>query len=198
VKNLTFFDLETTDKNAHQAEIVTAYFKTIRRSDFSVVDEFYQEVRPEVWSYEAEEIHGITKEVADSFESKETALPKIFEYVWKNVDDSIFLCYANPNNYGAFFYYDWGVLKQTAFDISDDFYYHWLERVRNAAVYSVYTLASEVLVRKKDVPNFRQESIAKYYEIEYNPHDAKEDVDALIEIYKRLLDEKANRPGQLL
>lgn len=70
-------DLETTGVNVFDAEIITGYFLSVNPVTFEIVGEFELKCNPFKWSYEAQEIHGITREEAATY--------KKFSEVYENL-----------------------------------------------------------------------------------------------------------------
>ena len=174
---ICFFDLETTDKNPVGAEILTGFFKVVE-NDRSI-DLFDLKVKPDVWKEDAAKIHKITRTQAESFPSREYALRRLYSFIKKH-SDAYFCCHANANLYGRSGHFDWTVLSSNFAFLSPEAYYALNElRVR---VVSTHTMAKKLL--KTD--SYSLESLANYFGYQYAAHDAQNDVEAMIHVFKQL------------
>lgn len=170
-----YVDFEATSLNMHFSEIIEGYFY---REDG---ESYYLKIRPQVWSYEAEKIHGISYDQAMTYKDAKTGLLGLLKWLplkWTMV------CYANVNHYynGASTYcpYDYGVLgSNIMWTLGYDKFNEYRNRVKWR---SVHSKAKEVLRLKK----YSQEDVARQFDIRYDAHNAKEDVMAMVEIDKKL------------
>lgn len=177
--NITFFDLETTDKEPMGNQILTAYFYTVAFPGFQKVDECYLEFKPEKYRVESFAIHGISEKRAKSFPDRWESFHQLLKYMmkWK---DSYFCCHANYSMFGISGYFDKQVISAVCFERSYELY-TWFEKMK-FKVMSTHTIAKD----KLSLSNYRQTTIAEYYGINYNAHDAKEDVLAMFKIFKKM------------
>lgn len=174
-----FLDLETTGIDTHGSEVVEAYM-------VSRVGELHLYNKPRVWSKEAEKIHKIPYSRVQDKPEIEHNIVLIFDYLRKIKKPIEFWCYTNTNNFVNDRYTDchfdvailefWSMMCEREFE----FRHICKKHTRN----SVWALA------KKMIPNLKggysQQNVAKYLGINYNPHNAREDVHAMIQIYKKL------------
>jgi len=177
--NITFFDLETTDKEPMGNQILTAYFYTVGFPSFQKVDECYLTFKPEKYRVESFAIHGISEEEAKTFDDKWESFHKLLKYMakWK---DSYFCCHANHQSFGSYGYFDKQVISSVCFEKGFETYL-WFEKMKFKFI-STHTLARQFL----KLDNYRQETIANYYKINYKAHDAKEDVMTMIQIFRNM------------
>lgn len=176
----TFFDLETTDKNPASAEILTGYFLTVDEN-YNKLDDLYVEARPELYSFDAYEIHNISENQANNFPDKKYALRNIARYINKHKND-YFVCHANYLVFGIHGYYDWQVLKKEFHYHSHVAYYWFLNITRNITVLSTHTLAKKKIKLKR----YGLNDLAHYYGIEFKHHNCIEDTKTTMKIFKEL------------
>lgn len=176
--NLTFFDLETTDKEPLNAEILTGQFITVDRN-FKKIDELYIECRPHQYKEESFIIHGISKQDAMGFMPKAVALKILASYLSKH-KSSIFICHANHLVFGKYGYFDEQVIRSEFFFASDKAYF-WLYNLR-LRVISTHTICKELL----KIDRYSLDNIAAHFNIKFKHHSCKEDTIAMMEIFKRL------------
>ena len=173
-----YVDFETDSLNMHFAQIIEGYFY---REDG---ESYLMQACPKgEWNTEAEAIHGISYERAQSFDKPEIALAKVLK--WLPMKFTL-CCWANINHYykGAYTFcpYDYGVLASNIM-----WHLGWNEfnkfRV-NVKWQSIHQKAKEQLRLK----SYKQENVARQFGIEYNAHNAKDDVMAMVAIDKKLDD----------
>ena len=184
--NNYYFDFETTGIDVLKHEIITGYFLGDHGLDFEV------KIKPIHWCYEAEKIHGISKKESDSFSEKTKGLISIVQFMKNN--PGCYYCYANENNFGQRYQYDYAILKNEMFRLQlktgKRYYYRFLELFENGNDYqfkSVHTLAKQKL--KGKLKKFGLEHVVKYLGIEYKlHHDAKADVLMTKKVYDKLME----------
>lgn len=177
-----FIDFETTGRNAHTCEIVEIYAESDTAS-------FHRLVKPQVWSIEAQQVHGIHQSQCDT--SIEDALRDFC--MWLPRRDFSFVCYANPNVFESgtsnqgYFIYDIAVLKMAFFRLGQ---YYWFMSHYKYEVINVYTLVRKCynegiidVYENEGLSKFSQQNVANSLGIYYNSHRADEDVKALRQIY---------------
>lgn len=184
--NICFFDIESTSKDALEAEIITAYFKCTEN------DNFHFKSQVDKWSHEAEQVHKITKYEAMSYPRKEDAIKELYNYLSILPNDTLFVCFANTNNMGSFYHYDSAVIT-TQLDLYD--YKFNFQKIVSAHTMSkkAYKMGLiEPLTKKtitgKTLNDFTQNGV---YKALFNTdidgaHDCINDVNALCEIYNEL------------
>lgn len=176
--NLTFFDLETTDKEPLNAEILTGYFITVDRN-FKKIDELYIESKPHQYKEESHIIHGISKQDAMGFMPKSDALKLLASYLSKH-KSSIFICHANHLVFGKYGYFDEQVIRSEFLFASDKAYF-WLYGL-SLRVISTHTICKRVV----NLSKYGLKHIADHFGIIFKHHSCKEDTLAMMEIFKRL------------
>lgn len=178
---LTFFDLETTDKNPNACEILTGYFKTVHVASKQPIDDLYITSRPEKYLKASYEIHGISFGEAMNFENKWVAFKKILNYLIKH--DVTLCCHAAWEMFGKAGYFDWQVIKLQAFHQSPETFNWFNQKFRDRKVISTHTMAKEKLT----LPNYSLKSISDYYGFNYKPHDCREDALVMEKNFYRLI-----------
>lgn len=182
-KTTTFIDLETTSLHPFYAEIVSAYLIT-DNSNREQIGELEILAKPKNWSYEAEAIHGITKNQAGKGVSQREAFISICSYL-RRYNGSLVL-HANDNNsiqgcpYLGRYYFDLAVLKSIANEL--DYYYAYLGLLRQFKVESTHYLAKQRLTLR----NYKLRSIADSFGLKYLEHNAKSDTIVTRQIYYKL------------
>lgn len=185
-----FIDFETTGISAHNCEIITGFF--LREDE----EFYYMTARPELWSYEAQEIHGITKQEADKFPPIKSALAGVLGWLPKEFE---FICYANPNTPESYLHYDYAVLKCAIFRLEVNGEAHWwdaFQRKFKIKVTSVYTMVQEAckdgildipmtvkLGNKRASRDLSLKNVAFNLGLVYEAHDAEEDTRVMQRIY---------------
>ena len=173
-------DLETTSVLPLDAEIITGYFISCN-PDLSIKSEFEFKAKPRLWSYEAEKIHGITKEEADTFPTFKEAYPDLIAWI-REQKSTEFWCHANANMFGKNSYYDHAVLRMRFAEMNDEDYFV----ISMMKPYSTHTLAKH-LQSHFNFEGFKLNMICKTLGIQLKHHDAKSDALACYEIIKKLL-----------
>lgn len=174
-------DLETTGVNVFDAEIVTGYFLSVNPVTFEIISEFELKCNPFKWSYEAQEVHGITREEAATY--------KPFREVYSNLinwlvcqDSQEFWCHAKVKMYGKLTFFDHAVLRLRMMEMGDHPYFE-IEKLKP---YSTHSLAS-VLAADYGFEKFSLDYLCQRLGITLKHHDAKSDTLACYEIIKKLL-----------
>jgi len=176
----TFFDLETTDKNPNTAEVLTGYFETFKGKE--LIDTLYVECKPQLYLEESFEIHKISRETAMSFPDKKIGMRQIYGHLLKY--PSTLICHANYTVFGVNGYFDWQVLRNYAHFQNQS---EWFYRVfMDYKIESTHTIAKQ----KLKLDNYRLSTLAAYFGIELNHHDAKSDTEACRKIYFLLTEAK--------
>lgn len=173
MSDFLFFDLETTSLNPMTGEIITGYFihtdnKLTKRAEFKL------QTKPEVWSKDAEKVHGISKAKASTFPSLRESIDALMSWAPKT---STLVCHASYNfNY----YFDCAFL-QMALHRLDRTHDYW---VRFPNRKSTVTMARQVLKRQKgnDLKSLCDKLNIKLE----RHHDAKQDAIACYEVFKEL------------
>ena len=186
--NVSFFDLETTDKCIVGNEILTGFFKTVDIRTLKVIDSLGVKMKPEKYLEDSYKIHGISKEEALSFPDKWEGFRKIISYMDKH-KESVFCCHANGYLFGKSGYFDMQVITalcnyRTAVHGSE--LYYWFLKQKYQCI-STHSIAKKVL----KLDNYKQDTILKYYGIKNEKsHDAKYDVEAMIKMFFKMINNK--------
>jgi DNA polymerase III epsilon subunit-like protein len=178
---ITFFDFETTGTEPAQCDILTGHFKTLDLGTYELIEQLSITSKLFCWSEEAAKIHGITRDEASNFEEPEIATRKMLLYA-KKYKDGVFCCHANASMFGRLGYFDWQVLRLRAFYESDKCYFWFYEQFRKTKVISTHTIAKKLI----HLPNYSLGNVASHFDYSFNAHNAEEDVNACIHIFKRL------------
>lgn len=177
----SFFDLEATDKNPNTAEVLTGYFETWHGKE--LVDTLYVECRPDLWIPASEEIHGISQERAMNFPPKKEGMRKIFSYLKKYPDTLV--CHANYLVFGTRGYFDWQLLRGYCYSINQQEWFY--KTFYNYKVESTHTIAKEKL---PELGSYDLKTLANYYGLELNHHEAKSDTEVCRQLYFLLTEAK--------
>jgi DNA polymerase III epsilon subunit-like protein len=184
VPSITFFDFEATSKEPAQAEIITGYFKTVDAQTGSFISELHVKSRPLKWNKEAEKIHKISYEEAQTYPTKKVMMREIFRYLTKH-KDSLFICHANYVTFGIRGYYDWQLLKTECLYL--DVLHHFKDLFKDIKLYSTHTMAKD---RNVPVSKFSLDSLANYYGFEFDHHNCVSDVEVTEKIFWELVNEQ--------
>lgn len=182
---VTFFDFESTSQFPVSAEILTGYFRTIliKGNDYGFVDDLFITSKPERFIEESVRVHGITKDEASTFSEPKQSLRKICGYIEKHNDGS-FCCHSNASIFGRYGHFDWTLLKTAMAYQSQDAYYWFENKFRDTRVISTHTIAKKILKQQKNDLG----TLAEQFGFNYKKHECKEDVLAMIEVFRRLTD----------
>jgi len=175
------FDIETTGTNVYEAEIITGYFLSCDPVTFAIRGEFTMNCNPRKWSYEAQEIHGITREEASKFKQFSEVYESFLNWLKSHQAAEIWM-HTNAKMYGKLTYFDYAVLRLRMMDMGDDPYFE-IERLRP---YSTHSLA-KVLQDQFAFEGFSLNNICKTLDIDLNHHNAKSDTLACYQIITKLL-----------
>lgn len=184
-------DFETDSLNQHFAQIIEGYFVKPDGEAYHLKCKPFGE-----WSKEAEKIHHISRDRAWSYGHPRDELAKLLQWLpnsWNMV------CFANKNHFYENSYtfrpFDHGVLASNIMWHLG--YPSFINYELNVGWETVHDKAKQMLDLGVDSEGkkiiYSQENVAKYFKIKYNPHDAREDVLAMIEIEKRLDEMNASR-----
>lgn len=187
---VTFLDLETTEKNPHTAEILTAFLRTRNLNDFTIIDELYLTFRPEAYRHDSYRIHGISYDESLNFSDKWCSLRNLILYFAK-YKDSIFCCHANHLVYGIYGHFDEQVIKQVCLSRSSELYYWFLKQ--KFQFISTHTIAKNSVA----IDGYSLNKIADYFGFEFNHHNAKSDVEVMEKIFHRLVDKNITKENLL-
>jgi DNA polymerase III epsilon subunit-like protein len=179
-KMICVFDLESTGLHTSSAEIVQGHF-ICTDHDLNVVGTFDLKCRPRKWSYEAQEIHGITKDLADTYRPYSQSHNELMSFLRSNNVTELWM-HTNPNSYGKRVHFDYAILKNEVYDISTEDYFY-LQRMK---VYSTHTLA-KCLHDRFNFDKLSLDQICKELKIKLNHHDCVSDANACLEIMRKLL-----------
>jgi len=134
----------------------------------------------EKWGTSAEEVHGISYDEAMTFPSARHTAEELLSIIPKN---SIFVCHAKKIQ-GSFF--DWRMMM--GFFLKNSSIYEWRKRFMNTHDSSMNMASTLILAKEKlQLENYKLNTVAEYYEIELEHHNALSDARATNEIYKQLI-----------
>lgn len=179
---ITVFDFEATDKIPAQSEILTGFFTTFNLETYEPVDQLSVTSKPEKYKKESFEFHGISAERAAAFTDKQIALRRILRYCHK-YKEGLFCCHARASMFGITGYFDWQLLRLSAFYESDAAYFWFCDQFRRARVISTHTMAKRLI----HLPNYELANVAGHFGHTFKPHIVEEDVGATVHSFKRLL-----------
>ena len=185
-----FFDCETTGINPYCSEIITAFF-------YIDDNNFYEyKAKPLLWSHEAELIHGITFNEACTYPEKSIAINKLINWFANTHTDSFrFLTYVKKETELGYINFDVAILANEL-DLNGYPFYYLENKLNMKQPLSVYDTAKWCAKRGYFTPirgksgrqSFSQVNVHKaLFKYDYEAHDAKEDVLALVRIHKELL-----------
>jgi DNA polymerase III epsilon subunit-like protein len=177
---MVIFDLETTGTNVFDAEIITGHFIYVDKN-LQTRSEFTLQCNPSKWSYEAEKIHGITKEQASKYKKFSEVYLDLLNWL-EAYDVKEAWMHTNAKMFGKLTYFDHAILRLRMGDMGDVPYFL-IEKLRP---YSTHSLA-KVLQNHFNFEGFSLDLICKRLGIELKHHDAKSDALACLEIIKQLL-----------
>lgn len=190
IDTLCYLDCETTGINPYYSEVIEAYFEI--HIDGQHVDDYYLKVKPDTWSYEAEEIHKIPQMQANLYPDKKEAYRDLLTWLSKHKGFR-FVSYANKNTELGHLNFDVAILTNELNLLGTPNYY--LENKLNMKPNrSVHTKAKEAYNKNLFTPiknngriSFKQELVYKaLFNESYNAHSCLDDVKALIRIDKEL------------
>lgn len=184
--NVTFLDLETTSKNPNTTEILTAYLRTRKIYDFSIIDDIYLTFNPQLYIEDSYSIHGISRQEADSFNDKHDSLRLLLKYMLKH-RNGLFCCHANHLVFGSYGLFDEQVIRSECLYQSEKTYWWYLAQKFNWI--STHTLAKHFL----NLENYGLKSISDYYGFEFDHHNCKSDVEAMENIFIKLVDKEISK-----
>ena len=173
-------DFESTGTNVFEAEIITGHFIHLDES-FEVVSTYMIECCPKTWSYEAEKVHGITKEQASKYKKFYQVYPSLIKWM-KSTKANELWCYSNSKMYGKIAPYDYALLRLSLFGLDDEAYFY----VNGLKPYSVHSLV-KVLQDRFTLESYSLDNVCKQLGIELSHHDAVSDCLATVQIIKQLL-----------
>jgi DNA polymerase III epsilon subunit-like protein len=188
---VTFFDLETTDGNPATAEVLTGFFHTLiinfKDGTYVSVASLYVECKPIKFIPSSTRIHGITQDRANTFGDKRSGLRQICEYI-KEHAEGFFCCHANARIFGKHGHFDWTVIQNDLYNISEQAYWWFKQNFAKAKVISTHTIAKKLLGLDYE-ENLELKKLVAYYGLPpYREHVAEDDVDkALIPVFLHLV-----------
>lgn len=198
-----FLDCETTGTNVLNDEIIEAYFKVVHYG--FELETYHLKSQVAKWSCEAEKIHGISETTMLGYPEKKVALGGLNDFLKSLDGDTVFICFANPNNMGEFYYFDKSIIEAQFIYNEFDFRF---PNINISKFISVYDMAKDAYKKKLFIPvknpetnriSFSQENVylALFEESYDSAHNAKSDVESLERIYVELNDMlRYNRPNR--
>jgi DNA polymerase-3 subunit epsilon len=174
-KRMIFGDIETTGLDPLRNEILTGSFISSNGQEkLKEIDLKFRPRFPKKWSIEAEAVHKISLDEAMTFPRHEESMDELMGFINGH---SSFVCHALPL-FGQHF--DWAFIKVAAFDMG--YWYNLQKSIREDRVNSTITLAK----KKITLPDYKLNTLCKHFGIELDHHNAKSDVNACFEIYRKL------------
>ena len=181
-----YLDCETTGINPYYNEVIEAYFYIDDETNYHL------KVKPDNWSYEAEQIHKISYAQSSTYPDKKTAYRELLKWLPK---DFRFLTWVNKNTELGHLNFDVAILWNELNLLGMPNYH--LENVyKMKPPISILDIAKKTandglfqpLKGKSGRVSYSQANVYKaLFNESYNAHDAKEDVLALVRIHKELL-----------
>ena len=176
---MIIFDLETTGVDVYSAEIITGHFISVN-SDHSIKSEYELKCNPVKWSFEAEKVHGITRETASTYLPFKSQANDLM--LWINSQEAKEIWqHTNASMFGKLTFFDYSVLKMNMYDYDISSYFNLLK----LRPYSTHTLA-KILQSRYNFEGLKLNLICKELGIKLTHHDAKSDAYACLEIIKQL------------
>ncbi len=172
-------DFESTGTNVFEAEIITGHFIHLDES-FEVASTYTVECCPRIWSYEAEKIHGITKDQASKYKKFSKVYPGLIKWM-KSTRSSELWCYSNSKMFGKIVPYDYAVLRLCLFGDDESYFY-----INSLRPYSAHSLV-KVLQHRFTLQSLSLDNVCKELGIELEHHNAISDCVATVQIIKKLL-----------
>ena len=186
------FDLETTDKNPFNAEIIEGCF-CITDDDFNIIDTHIMQSRVNDWSESAELVHGISYNKMMAFPDKTQAYEDLFKFLSQYKPYRV-CCYSNPNSYieesktNLYAHYDNAVIKKELnvnygshvlfyFYFSDSVYSPYLE-IKKLHKQGTINIAKHKTLSQFSLENVVLNTLGK----SYNAHNALDDTKILIDL----------------
>ena len=183
-----FCDAETTGLNCYCDEIIEMYFHI--NNDIN----YHYKARPLEWSYEAEQIHGITYGEANLYPDKSIAIKNLINW-FSNIGSFRLITYANKNTELGIINFDvaclWNEINLLGYP------QYFLENklgmkeplsVHDTAKYCAKNGYFTPIRGKSGRQSFSQENVyLSLFDEKYNAHNCVDDTKALVKIYNKLL-----------
>ena len=184
-------DLETSNIDPFTGDWIHGSFALLTYPGLITVKEIEIFSRPNCWSDESFQVHGIRRDKAEKFQSREDALNELINFLPK--ERFHFLCHANPNNYGEHYHFDYAFLKMDFMNTYNVFLF-W-SYFSDELVLSTHTLMKKSGIK---LPNYRLNTIADHFGIPLDHHNATSDRKACEKIYRKLIKGETCAGGNLL
>jgi DNA polymerase III epsilon subunit-like protein len=173
-------DLETTSLNPFDAEIIEGHFICVDHG-MNVKSTYDLKCRPIKWSNEAEAIHGISQETANTYKRFSASFKELTNWIEDNSIEELWM-HTNPASYGKEVFYDYAVLRVLLSYHSDESY--WV--INKIKPYSTHTLC-KIFKDSYNFENLRLDSICKVLDIKLDHHNCVSDANACLEIMRKLI-----------
>ena len=194
---ILFGDAESTGLNPYMSEIIEAYFELHDKGE--VVSTYHFKSKVNNWSDEAAEIHGITKEEMLTYPDKKIAWDNFLLWL---PDEFDFACYVNTNTALGNLWYDVVLIQMELMDhLNVNRPEHTPFNPDNKI--NVYDISKQSSKKSLFKPLKRLETnrddlslsgvYKAMYGVDFDAHNAKDDVKAMIKIYYDLLDADENK-----
>lgn len=181
---ILWFDTETTGLDPVRNDIIT--LAGIIEIDKQIVDKIYLKIQPTNWdsiSEEALKINGITKEELKSFDSPRAAHQKLTAWLSKYCNKFDSKDKYQPAGYNVTF--DTLFLGEFFKKVGDKYYGSWVDYHK----LDVATLAMFLhLTGKIKLESYKLVSLAKYFGIEFDAHNAQADIEVTREICYKMME----------
>ena len=180
VKYIHACDIEATGLDPYRNEPIVISLSTHDYQSLDKIDEIELRKKPdnvEWWSEEAQKVHGITLQDAMMYDSTDYVTSTLKQYLEPYGIGNAFSCHAL--RYMGY-YYDYGFLMCM---MANEYFFF---RQHCSHVISTVDIYKD-LVKKgyMHVPNFKLDTLCKFFDIELDHHDAKSDRIAHVELLKK-------------
>jgi DNA polymerase III epsilon subunit-like protein len=184
-----YMDAETTGVNPYRDEPIEIYFRAYKDGEF--YDDYYFKSKVDVWSYEAELIHGISQLKAQNYPNKDTAFRQLLDWLPSRFK---FITYTNKKTMQGTINFDVAILENELHLQGFEPYYLKNEYKMSDPI-SVHDLAKECAkkgyyqpIKNNGRASFTQENVyGALFGQTYDAHNAVDDVIALVRIHDKLL-----------
>lgn len=176
---IAVIDIETTGTDYWRSEIIALSVGLYKDSGEIVAEKdlYFRPVRMKFWSDDSEAIHGISKDLAMSFQDANKSWGEFFEFLDSNIEKPIpFVCHALWFGH----YFDRAFIECQMFLTN----HHWLLRKYFSRSISTHTMAQKL--KTHGYYNFEKLSLdylSKWFKIDLDHHDAKSDRSACAKLY---------------
>lgn len=177
-KKIFFVDLETTGLDFFRNEILTASVSVCDYETLAEIDAIELKFKPEnlqFWSPEAEKVHGIKLQQALDFPENKLSSAELMSFLHLHKCDWVQPLVSHSLNFrGGYF---------------DQFFLsaHFMKQEKEFELRRICGISQSTIDYAKQclkLENYKLSTLASYYKIELNHHDAKSDREACQKLYK--------------